>query len=173
MQNRNTILLPDKAHGHSKTHTTKLSLLRVFSFQSHTLRSGAVVLSDPGPPGSALLYLKGAPDVISRMVQPASVPPDFQQVTVTHMHSMHVAADSLCMLHVPAACPASDLLNQHTWRFVESATCSVCIQLLPSAFTALLYRLHIAATHTQPGVTAGFCLLMHCSACVQLYHVVR
>ena len=87
MQDRNSILLPGRAHGRSKPRSTKLSILRVFSFQSHTLRSGAVVLSDQGPPGTALLFLKGAPDVIKGMVQPASVPPDFQQVT-NRMHVM-------------------------------------------------------------------------------------
>ena len=80
-QDRNTILLPGRAHGRSKPHSTKLSILRVFNFQSNTLRSGAVVLSDRGPPETALLFLKGAPDVIKGMVLPASVPLDFQQVT--------------------------------------------------------------------------------------------
>ena len=45
------------------------------------MRSGAVVLSDRWPPGTALLFLKGAPDVIKGMVEAGSVPPDFQQVT--------------------------------------------------------------------------------------------
>lgn len=87
-----------------------------------------MVLSDHGPPGSALLYLKGAPDVISRMVQPASVPPDFQQVTVTRMLRISPQTVSECAMFL-AACSASDLLTQHTWRFVKSATFSVCVKL--------------------------------------------
>ncbi len=82
LQDRNTTVLPSTAaeHHHLKASKTRLSLLRVFSFESRTLRSGVVVQSDQGPPGTAMLFLKGAPDVIRHMVQPASVPPDFQQV---------------------------------------------------------------------------------------------
>ncbi len=57
------------------------------------MRSGVVAQSDQGPPGTALLFLKGAPDVIRHMVQPASVPPDFQQVIDT----MHVMTQSQCL----------------------------------------------------------------------------
>lgn len=81
LQDRTTIVLPGRAYGPSKPHNIKLSPLRLFNFQSHTMRSGAVVLSDRWPPGTALLFLKGAPDVIKGMVEAGSVPPDFQQVT--------------------------------------------------------------------------------------------
>ncbi len=57
------------------------------------MRSGVVAQSDQGPPGAALLFLKGAPDVIRHMVQPASVPPDFQQV----INVMHVMTQSQCL----------------------------------------------------------------------------
>ena len=50
-------------------------------FTSQTLRSGVVVWCDDAPKGSALLFLRGAPAVIRDLVQPASVPPDFNQVS--------------------------------------------------------------------------------------------
>ena len=95
LQDRNTIVLPSTPadHHHLQVSKTRLSILRVFSFESRTMRSGVVAQSDQGPPGTALLFLKGAPDVIRHMVQPASVPPDFQQVIDT----MHVMTQSQCL----------------------------------------------------------------------------
>ncbi len=95
LQDRNTIVLPSTPADphHLKVSKTRLSILRVFSFESRTMRSGVVAQSDQGPPGTAMLFLKGAPDVIRHMVQPASVPPDFQQV----MDTMHVMTQSQCL----------------------------------------------------------------------------
>ena len=43
-------------------------------------RSGVVVWADDAPQGTALLFLKGAPTVIKDLVQPESVPEDFNEV---------------------------------------------------------------------------------------------
>ena len=67
----------------------ELSIVKVLEFNSETLRSGAVVLSPDAPKGAGLLFLRGAPAVIRRLVKPASVPQDFDQVgsssKLTHM----------------------------------------------------------------------------------------
>ena len=47
----------------------------------HAIRSGVVVWSDDAPKGTALLFLRGAPAVIKDLVQPESVPEDFNQVS--------------------------------------------------------------------------------------------
>ena len=44
-------------------------------------RSGVVVWSDDAPKGTALLFLRGAPTVIKDLVQPKSVPGDFNEVS--------------------------------------------------------------------------------------------
>ncbi|KAL3153346.1 hypothetical protein ABBQ38_011686 [Trebouxia sp. C0009 RCD-2024] len=74
---RETILLP---HPRRSPRMLKLSIVRVLEFTSQTLRSGAVVLSEDAPANSALLFLRGAPAVIKRLVKPATVPPNFDQV---------------------------------------------------------------------------------------------
>ena len=74
------MILPRRPDAESALSMVKLSIVRVLEFSSQTLRSGAVVLSDDAPPGSALLFLRGAPAVIRSIVKPASVPPDFDQV---------------------------------------------------------------------------------------------
>ena len=155
MQDRNTILLPNKAHGRARSHSTRLRVLRVFSFQSHTSRSGAVVLCDRRPPGSALLYLKGAPDVISRMVQPASVPPDFQQVT----HCMHAVTPCNHRHRFNDPC----LLTAGLAQFALAKSNVFCrYHLVVVCFHSLAVMLaHSCHTYTQmaciPGETAFFC----------------
>lgn len=74
------MILPRRPDAESALSMVKLSTVRVLEFSSQTLRSGAVVLSDDAPPGSALLFLRGAPAVIRSIVKPASVPADFDQV---------------------------------------------------------------------------------------------
>ena len=60
----------------------KLSILKVFEFSSQTLRSGVVVGSEDAPPGSALLFLRGALAVIKAPVEPATIPYDFDQASL-------------------------------------------------------------------------------------------
>ena len=80
MQDRETVVLPRRPDHTSNALLAKLSIVKVIEFTSQTLRSGVVVWSDDGPKGSALIFLRGAPSVIRDLVQPASVPADFNQV---------------------------------------------------------------------------------------------
>ena len=74
-------MLPRKPDHMSDALLAKLSIAKVMEFTSQTLRSGVVVWADDGPKGSALLFLRGAPAVIRDLVQPSTVPPDFNQVS--------------------------------------------------------------------------------------------
>ncbi|KAL0048212.1 hypothetical protein WJX82_010068 [Trebouxia sp. C0006] len=77
---REHVVLPRQPDHTSEALLAKLSIAKVMDFTSQTLRSGVVVWSDDGPRGSALLFLRGAPAVIRDMVQPNTVPQDFNQV---------------------------------------------------------------------------------------------
>lgn len=59
---------------------TELTIVKVFEFSSQTLRSGVVVLASDGPRNSARLFIRGAPAVIQDLVQPSSLPADFDEV---------------------------------------------------------------------------------------------
>ena len=80
MQDRETVVLPRRPDAASALNMATLSIHMVLEFKSETLRSGAVVMSDDAPAGSALLFLRGAPAVIASLVDPASIPADFEQV---------------------------------------------------------------------------------------------
>ena len=84
VQDRETVVLPRKADAASALNMATLSVHMALEFKSETLRSGAVVLSDDAPVGSALLFLKGAPAVIASLVDPDTIPADFQQVHATN-----------------------------------------------------------------------------------------
>ena len=81
MQDREHVVLPRQPDNTSEALLAKLFIAKVMEFTSQTLRSGVVVWSDDAPRGSALLFLRGAPAVIRDMVQPNTVPPDFNQVS--------------------------------------------------------------------------------------------
>ena len=81
VQDREHVVLPRQPDHTSEALLAKLSIAKVMDFTSQTLRSGVVVWSDDSPRGSALLFLRGAPAVIRGMVQPNTVPPDFNQVS--------------------------------------------------------------------------------------------
>ena len=81
VQDREHVVLPRQPDHTSEALLAKLSIAKVMDFTSQTLRSGVVVWSDDGPRGSALLFLRGAPAVIRDMVQPNTVPQDFNQVS--------------------------------------------------------------------------------------------
>ena len=83
MQDRETVALPRKPDKHSAATQAKVSILRVLEFNPETLKSGSVVLSEDTPPGSALLFVRGAANVIKHLVHLTSVPPDFDQVRHT------------------------------------------------------------------------------------------
>ncbi len=80
MQERDVIVLPRKPDHVSRSRTAKLTIAKTLEFSSQTLRSGVVVMADDALPGSALLFIRGAPGIIKDLVQPSSVPADFEQV---------------------------------------------------------------------------------------------
>lgn len=80
LQDKKTVVLPRKPNGVSDARMATLKVLRVLEFNSQTLKSGVVVLSEDAPRGGALLFVRGAPGAIRGLVRPASVPPDFDQV---------------------------------------------------------------------------------------------
>ncbi|DBA98830.1 TPA: hypothetical protein ACH3X1_014592 [Trebouxia sp. C0004] len=77
---RDVIVLPRKPDHVSNSRTAKLTITKTLDFSSQTLRSGVVVLADDALPGSALLFIRGAPGIIKDLVQPSSVPADFDQI---------------------------------------------------------------------------------------------
>ena len=81
MQERNVVVLPRRPDHLSRSTSAKLVIIKTLEFSSHTLRSGVVVLADDALPGSALLFLRGAPGMIKDLVQPSSVPANFDQVS--------------------------------------------------------------------------------------------
>ena len=104
VQDRNTILLPGKTKsGYSTSHKLRLSILRQLSFDALTLRSGAAVECDQGPVGAALLFLKGSPDSIRSVVDPDSVPDDFEQVSPHLLQLLlhHVLFPPTCTTLIP------------------------------------------------------------------------
>ncbi len=80
MQDRDVVVLPRKPDHVSESRTAKLTITKALEFSSQTLRSGVVVMADDALPGSALLFIRGAPGIIKDLVQPSSVPADFEQV---------------------------------------------------------------------------------------------
>ena len=82
MQERDVIVLPRKPDHVSNSRVAKLTITKTLEFSSQTLRSGVVVTADDALPGSALLFIRGAPGIIKDLVQPSSVPADFEQVII-------------------------------------------------------------------------------------------
>ena len=76
------MVLPKQRQKRSSFRTAELTIVKVLEFSSYTLRSGVVALSKDASKGSALLFLRGAPTVIRRLVKPDTVPPDFDKVKV-------------------------------------------------------------------------------------------
>ena len=80
LQDKQTVVLPRRPDSVSRSSSVKISILKTLEFSSQTLRSGVVVQSQDGPRGSALLFLRGAPAVIRGLLDPSSVPANFDQV---------------------------------------------------------------------------------------------
>ncbi len=107
MQERDVIVLPRKPDHVSKSWTAKLTITKTLEFSSQTLRSGVVVMADDALPGSALLFIRGAPGIIKDLVQPSSVPADFEQVW--HSVSLMGNESTFCHLKRLVQCHASRL----------------------------------------------------------------
>ena len=76
--------LPVYRGKHKSAHTTTLSILRRFEFESSLMRSGVVCTDSGGPPGSALLFVRGAPSTVEQLVGTGRIPADFRQVMLSH-----------------------------------------------------------------------------------------
>ncbi len=126
-------MLPRQPDHTSEALLAKLSTAKVMDFTSKTLRSGVVVWSDDGPRGSALLFLRGAPAVIREMVQPNTVPEDFNQVS---SNEFALGADTICTAFMCSFLYA-------ILPLLCCASLSVCLlqQFLPSLTTLVLHVL--------------------------------
>ena len=81
LQERDVVVLPRKPDRNSDSRTARLTVVKTLEFSAQTLRSGIVVLTDDVAPRSALLFLRGAPGPIRDLVDPASVPDNFEEVS--------------------------------------------------------------------------------------------
>lgn len=96
MQDRETVVMPRRADHISSAVRARLTIVKVMEFTSQTLRSGVVVLSDDAPKGLALLFLRGAPAIIRDLVQAASVPPNFNEVSYEPL-AVHLPSCIFCL----------------------------------------------------------------------------
>lgn len=87
MQDRQTVLLPQAVKQDAKSRASsqivKLNILKSFEFNSQILMSGALVTSSDLPATTGLLFVKGAHAAIKGLLQPASLPADYEQASVT------------------------------------------------------------------------------------------
>ena len=85
MQDKQTVVLPVSTEqgslGQTAKRPSKLRILKAFEFNSLTLMSGALVASDDSEPGTGLLFVKGAHTAIKALLQPASLPADYDQAS--------------------------------------------------------------------------------------------
>lgn len=58
----------------------KLNVIKRFEFTSQTMKSGAVVVPEDAPEGTALLLVKGAPNVIKHMARAGNIPDNYDKV---------------------------------------------------------------------------------------------
>lgn len=81
LQAQNTVVLPHTASRKQDISCLiKLHIIKRFEFTSQTMKSGALVVPEDAPEGTALLLVKGAPNVIKHMVRAGSVPESFDRV---------------------------------------------------------------------------------------------
>lgn len=129
-QAKTLIAVPNPA---SPSGSDKLMILKAFEYSSTTCKSGALVKAPEGAGSqgldeavprwqkdaareagsSALLFMKGAPEVIKGLVRPTSVPPDFDQVLLQRASVLEVTACSLA--HAYEVDPTA-----MTWHFTQS-----------------------------------------------------
>ena len=89
--------LPRKPDQHSGSRQAELHILRVLEFNPENLKCGAVALSNDAPLGAALFFVKGPPLVIKELVQPSTVPHDFDEVT--QLSAGCVYQESVCEIY--------------------------------------------------------------------------
>ena len=59
---------------------TLLTILKRFEFDSRLLRSGVLAVDTSSPAGEIMVFVRGAPSAISRLVPTELLPQDFQEV---------------------------------------------------------------------------------------------
>ena len=77
------------ADQNSNAPVAKLQLLRSFEFNSQSLKSGALIISDDGPQNGGLLFVKGAHTAIKALCTPKSLPEEFDEVRSHTLVLMH------------------------------------------------------------------------------------
>ena len=65
---------------HKPAALTTLQVLKCFNFEPGLMRSGVIATQPEGPPGTALLFVKGAPGMVKPLVRHETLPHDFDQV---------------------------------------------------------------------------------------------
>lgn len=81
LQERNLVSLPLRLRSGMPASLTKLQVLKRFEFESCLMRSGVVAVDPEGPPHTALLFVRGAPARIERLVKGGVLPDDYHQVS--------------------------------------------------------------------------------------------
>lgn len=81
VQGQNTVVLPNKASRKQDVSCPiKLNVIKRFEFTSQTMKSGALVVPEDAPEGTALLLVKGAPNVIRHMARAGNIPDNYDRV---------------------------------------------------------------------------------------------
>ena len=57
-----------------------MNVLKRFEFESRLMRSGVVAVDSQGQPGTALLFVRGAPARVEQLIKGGVLPSDYQQV---------------------------------------------------------------------------------------------
>lgn len=105
MQGQNTVVLPHKASRKQDVSCPiKLNVIKRFEFTSQTMKSGAVVVPEDAPEGTALLLVKGAPNVIKHMARAGNIPDNYDGVIARlFLHLKMCAAPCLKCIAICAA----------------------------------------------------------------------
>jgi len=86
------VVLPHRAsRKQDVSYLIKLRVIKRFEFTSQTMKSGALVVPEDAPAGTALLLVKGAPSVIKHMAKPGSVPENFDRVKYFLLEELYCA----------------------------------------------------------------------------------
>ena len=92
LQKRDLVTLPlgegvAAPNPHKPAVPTTLQVLKRFDFEPGLMRSGVIATHSQGPPGTALLFVKGAPGMVKPLVRKEVLPADFDQVGHEYYHS--------------------------------------------------------------------------------------
>ena len=85
-------------HSGRAARTTTLRILRRFEFEASLMRSGTVCDDSDGTDNSALLFVRGAPSTIERLIASEKLPSDYRQVRLSCLCLVHGRIDHSCSL---------------------------------------------------------------------------